>query len=264
VLWVALAGTALSGAEQPADDFFQTHRLARQALASGADPAAGEPAGSRKAAELYGRFITQNPDSLEAALCRVLRGIILWRDEQQIGPAEKDFRAAAALPGKDAAAVVANLGKRWLARVRMARIVKACRDYYIEEVEYPGRLRQLVESKLIPEAYLRDPWNDPFVYEATQHRLLRGIPRQKYELLCKSMLDGPGKAQETLENEKAFCETLSLKGTNSEEPRSVMVAVDNKTHIIKQGETQAGLAPVLIESGRAVLCSDDYLVVLSR
>lgn len=263
-MWVALAGAALCSAGEPASDFFQTHRLARQALADGAGADDDGPAGSKRAAGLYGRFIAQNPESLEAALCRVLRGIILWREHKDVDSAEKDFRAAAALPGENAPAVVANLGRRWLARVQMVRIAKACRAYYLEEVEYPERLDQLTELKLIAPAQLRDPWGDPFIYQPMQHRLLRGIPRQKYELRSKNMPGGPEKTQEILDNEKDFGESLSLKGTNSEEPRSVMVTVKNKTHIIEQGKAKAGLTPVLIESGRAVLCSDDYMVVLSR
>jgi hypothetical protein len=263
VLWVALAGAAFCSAGEPADDFFQTHRLARQALADGAGAPNDGPSGGKMAEGLYGRFITRNPESLEAALCRVLRGIILWREHKDIDSAEKEFRAAAALPGENAA-VVANLGRRWLARVQMARIAKACRAYYLEEVEYPESLDQLAELKFIAPEYLRDPWGDPFIYEPMQHRLLKGVPRQKYELRCKSVPGGPEKTQETLDNEKDFGESLSLKGTNSEEPRSVMVAVKNETHIIKESEAKAGLTPVLIESGRAVLCSDDYMVVLSR
>ena len=263
-MWVALAGAAFCSAGEPADDFFQTHRLARPALADAAVAADDGPAGAKMAEGLYGRFITQNPESLEAALCRVLRGIILWREHKDIDSAEKEFRAAAALPGENAAGLVASLGRRWLARVQMARIAKACRAYYLEEVEYPESLDQLAELKFIAPAYLRDPWGDSFTYEPMQHRLLKGIPRQKYGLRCKSVPGGPEKTQEILDNEKDFGESLALKGTNSEEPRSVMVAVKNETHIIKQSEAKAGLTPVLIESGRAALCSDDYIVVLSR
>lgn len=270
-LYAVLIGFTQAHAGEVGSDFFRVHRLALRALeaedATGEDPGVNNTA-SAKAAELYGRFASENPESPEAGLCRVLRGIISWRDLKDMASAEKDFAAAGDARGDDAvSARAARMGKRWLARIRMIRIARACHAYYLEEVQYPESLNDLVEANLLDKARLDDPQGGEFAYRAMNRSLLGDIPRQKYELRSSHMKEKPGRAQEMLDKEKDFAAGLVLKGISSEEPRTVMVAVKdkgNKVHIIEQGKTKAGLTAVLIESRRAILCSNDYVVVLSR
>jgi len=264
MLCAVLTGPALCYGEDAGKGFFETHRLAREALEA---QSAGENAGSAKAAELYGQFAHDNPESPEAALARVLRGIVLWRDLNDMAAAEKEFELVAGTGEDTVPAHPARMARRWLARVRMIRIARACHAYYVEEVEYPKSLDDLAKAGLIAEAQLNDPQGGRFIYKAMERPLLDGIPRQKYELRSKHIGEDFGKAQAALDKERDFAKRVLLKGISSEEPRTVMVSLKDepkKLHIIAHGQTEAGLTALLVENRRAILCSPDYVVVLNR
>jgi len=267
---LALAPTPCR-AEGQASAFFAAHRIATAALASAEAPDGAGPEASAaekaagEAARAYEAFIKAYPESPEASLARVLRGIVLWRDCKNMAAAEQEFAAAAQAPGEDVvSAHAARLGKRWLARVRMTRIARACHAFYIDEVEYPEKLDELVERKLLDPADMTDPWGARFEYEATEHPLLRDVPRQAYRLRSKHMPGEEGDPEKTaglLEGEREFVRKVVLKGTTA---GSVMVRLGDESLVIELGRTRDGLAAVLISSGGAVLCSNDYVVVASR
>ena len=237
-----------------AGDFFDTYRNARHLLDTKPDDAA----------KPYEKFISSHPDAPMAALARVLRGAILWRDGADMPGAEKEFTLAAAAAGQDAvSAAAATLGKKWLARVRMTRIARACHTYYLDEVFYPENLAQLVEKKLLDTADLRDPWGEPFTYAAAEAKYTK-TPRQLYTLTAKNVDGDSSKIADILDREKTYARGLSLKGISTDPPRKVMVAIQTQTHTIEEGQTKAGLQAVLIEAGRAIICTPDYIVALSR
>lgn|GEM_PF-2091722 len=272
-LCIALYANAWApcGAENQASSFFATYRSASAMLAraeeadDSAPEAQAQEQGAAKAARLYEAYIAANPESPEAALARVLRGIILWRDCRSMAGAEQEFAAAAHAPGTDVASVhAARLAKRWLARVRMTRIARACHEFYIEEVEYPESLDQLVERKLLDAADLLDPWQTRFEYEAAEHRLLRDVPRQAYRLRSKHMAGEAGDPERTaalLAGERELSGKVVLQGVTAD---SVMVRMGEESLIIEKGASKAGLTAVLIAEGGAVFCSEDYVVVGSR
>lgn len=241
-------------AAQPAGDFFETYRTARHLLDTKPEDAA----------KPYEAFIAANPDSPYAVLCRVLRGITLWRDAANMADAEKEFTIAAAAAGQDSVSVAgATLGKKWVARVRMTRIARACHTYYLDEVFYPETLMQLVDRKLVEPADLRDPWGDFFAYVVSAAKYTK-TPRQFYSLTSKSVDGDSSKIDEILAREKTYARGLSLKNVTVDPRKVVMVGLLNQTHTIEEGQTKAGLQAVLIETGRAIICSPDYIVALSR
>ena len=245
----------LVSAEEPAapaaeHDFFATYQQASQADTS-----------AEKAAKLYEELASANPESPESAISHVLRGIILWRDLDNMAEAEKDFAAAAGNAGTDTlSTAAADLGKRWLSRVRMTRIREACHAYYLDEVEYPRSLNNLVEKELLDKADLVDASGAPFAYEALDSEVPKA-PRQKYSLKSKNV---PGDSKDipgVLAHEKDFRKQVTLKTPN---PKMVMVSVKNETLSIEEGQTRGGLKAVRLEASRAILCSPDYVVVLIR
>jgi len=250
-----MAMLRLAAAEEPAapaavPDFFATYQQARQADIS-----------AEKAAKLYEDLISANPESPEAAISRVLRGIVLWRDLDNLSEAEKDLAAAAGNTGTDTlSTAAAELGKRWLSRARMTRIRKACHAYYLDEVEYPDSLDKLVEKGLLAKADLLDAWGQPFVYEALESTVPQ-VPRQKYALKSKNINGESKEIPEVLALEKDYGKQITLKTPN---PKIVMVSVNNETLSIEEGQTKGGLKAVRLEANRAILCSPDYVVVLSR
>lgn len=251
----ASAGAAAAPAPAPARDLFEAWRLAQKALATSPD----------EAAKVYDAFAQAHQESPEAAHARVLRGIICWRDLKDMKAAEKDFAQAAAAAGDGLAAQHAvRLGRRWLARVRMTRLARACHSFYIDHVEYPGKLAQLVDAKLANAADLADPWGDAFVYEAKEAALFLGIARQAYTLRSKNMDQDASMTAAMLAETKTAGKDVTLKATTPDEPRKVMVSVKGETLMIELGKTQSGLTAVAIEDGRVLLCGADYAVVLTR
>lgn len=230
-------------------DFYATAGLAR------------ESKNAADAAKLYEDFISANPESPEAAISRVLRGIILWRDVDDIAAAEKGFTAAAGAKGADSLSIAAaELGKRWLSRVRMSRIKKACRAYYLDEVEYPDKLSKLVERKLLDKADLVDAWGDQFVYEPKESKYPRA-PLQKFLLKSKNVNGDAAGIPDVLAREKDFYKPFTLKAI---QPKLVMVGLKTETLTIEDGQTKGGLTAVRIEESRVILCSHDFVVVLTR
>jgi len=235
-------------------DFCEIHRQARKVVDEAPD----------QAAKLYEEFVKAKADAPEASLARVLRGIILWRDLASMADAEKGFSLAANAAGQDAISTAgARLGKVWQARVRMTRIARACHAYYLDEVAYPEKLDELVARKLIEPADARDPWGQPFVYKATEAKHTKA-PRQVYSLASANVEGDANAIGHLLDRDKTYPRSLSLKGIMPGEPPKVMVGVQNQTHTLELGQNKGGLTAVLIQEGRAIICTQDYVVVLAR
>ena len=247
----AVAASPLAAEEQPAGDFFETCLQARDSK-------------PEQAAKLYEQFASKNPDAPEAVISHVLRGIVLWRDLADMNKAEEAFTFAAAAAGQDKLSTAAStLGKKWRARIQMTRIARACHSYYLDEVAYPDNLAQLVEKNLLEATDLRDPWNEPFVYAPVDAKFVKSA-KQGYRLSSKNADGDASKIGELLSREKGFVKAIALKGITMEQPRTVMVTLKNESLIIEEGKTKGGLTVALIDTGRAILFSPDYVVVLAR
>ncbi|HUW31594.1 MAG TPA: hypothetical protein VM223_08265 [Planctomycetota bacterium] len=251
---VLAAGPVRAQDSAAAGDFCEIHRQARKLLDEAPE----------QSAKLYENFIKTKADAPEAALARVLRGIILWRDLAGMADAEKEFSLAANSPGQDLiSAAGARLGKCWQARVRMTRIARACHTYYLDEVAYPENLGELVAPKLIESTDVRDPWGQPFAYMATEAKHTKAA-RQAYTLTSANVDGDSDTIADALAREKTYARSLALKGIMIDQPAKVMVGAQNQTYTIEIGQTKAGLQPILIQEGRAIICSRDYVVLLAR
>jgi hypothetical protein len=269
LLCAIIAGAPLSSAGPATDSFCEIHAEAQAALKAPKDDAEEgghkETGDAHGALRLYGAFLEKHPDAPEAALVRVLRGFIAWRELDNLDAAAGDFAAAAAASGDSIIFDHAStLGRRWLARLRMERIARACHAYFIEEVEYPAKLDELVEADLLSEEHLTDPWGDAFEYEATEHELLGDIPRQRYELGCKHIEGNVEDLRKLLKQTETFAESVRLQNISAGEQATVMVRFDGKPHVISEGKTKAGLTPLVIQPGRVIISTIDFIAVLSR
>jgi len=265
---MAVIGAACVGAAGPLraqdgaapGDFCEVIRQARRLVDEAPD----------QSAKLYEDFIKTKADAPEATIARVLRGIILWRDLANMADAEKEFSLAAnatadgRAAGQDLISTAgATLGKRWQARLRMTRIARACHAYYLDEVAYPENLGELVARKLVEPADVRDPWGQPFAYAATEAKHTKAA-RQAYSLTSANVEGDAAKVGELLDRDKTYPRSLSLKGIMIDQPPKVMVGVQNQTHTIELGQSKGGLQAILIQEGRAIICSHDYVVLLAR
>jgi hypothetical protein len=77
-----------------------------------------------------------------------------------------------------------TLARRWLTRLDHARLAKALKAYYADNVEYPSSLSPLFGAdKTLPKA---DRFGDPWVYTAEAFGKLKAAPNQRFSLYSKS------------------------------------------------------------------------------
>ncbi len=73
-----------------------------------------------------------------------------------------------------------ELARAWLARAAMEQIDQALRGYYRKHVRFPETLEE-VQSE-IPDSAKRDPWDEPWSYQAVAPKGLSKGARQRYQL----------------------------------------------------------------------------------
>jgi len=216
------------------------------------------------AADIYKQFIEQHQESPQACAARVLRGLILWRNLNNLPAARAELAAAAGISGDEIITVESvRLARSWLARIKMLEIARACRKYYVEKVRYPQTLDKLVEAGLVSKTDLLDPWGDRFVYATRASTLFPDIPHQRYSLNCKHIKGDVTTTQKLLDGEREFLEGITLLGFTQ---KQVMVRFkgEERNTIIQEGNSRGGLTALLVTSTGALVSNSNYMVVLTR
>jgi len=216
------------------------------------------------AADIYKRFIEKNSDSPQAGAARVLRGLILWRNLNDLPAARAELAAAARLSGDDIITKESvRLARSWLARMKMLEIARACRTYYVEKVRYPETLDKLAEAGLVSKADLLDPWGDRFVYSTRASTLFPDVPHQRYSLSCKHIKGDVTVTQKLLDGEQEFVAGITLLGF-TEQRVMVRFKGEEQNTIIEEGGSRGGLTALLVRANGAVVSNADYMAVLTR
>jgi hypothetical protein len=77
------------------------------------------------------------------------------------------------------------MARRWLTRLDHARLAKALKAYYADNVEYPSNLSPLFGADTtLPKA---DRFDDPWIYVAEAFGRLKAAPNQRFSLYSKSV-----------------------------------------------------------------------------
>lgn len=85
--------------------------------------------------------------------------------------------------GSGSMAVSANeMARRWQTRLDREKIKAALQAYYLAEIEYPRRLKNLKESHSSAPFEMLDRWQQPWTYQARTPEHLPGALRQTYVL----------------------------------------------------------------------------------
>lgn len=241
------------------DAFVRSHRRAVQL---------GEDGNWVDAARVYGEFARRQPEDLYASTASLLEGVILRRNLNKPEAARDAFRRAKKAPDGPLGKAISTAATVWLARLRMEPIDAALRKYYVDEVEYPEKLEELIERKLLDAEQLEDPWGDPFEYKAGRLSIARKIPRQSYSLKSRHARGDSKRLKRILEESRAFERRYLLKAVTGVEPLKVILARRDKPNKPLPPATEGskvGSATVVHVTKKAVVLADqEYIAVCAR
>jgi len=218
------------------------------------------------AAKAYEAFASAHPRDAGATLASFLQGIILLRELDQAEAARQAFaRAADGAPTTTLGRAVAQAGNAWTARLQMVKLDAALRAYWVDKVEYPTALDDLVKRKLVAPKAIVDPWGKPFVYETGSLKLAPDIPRQTYTLRCKAIEGTSRDLKKILETTRGLAQGYTVRDMmQGPPPGAHVVAPDGRATVVTEGSTLGAATVVAITRQAVVLADPNNLTVLTR
>jgi hypothetical protein len=218
------------------------------------------------AAEAYGAFASAQPRRDGARLASFLQGLILLRELDQAEPARQVFAGAVGgTPTTTLDRAVAKAANAWQARLQMVQLDAALRAYWVDKVEYPAALDDLVKHKLVAPEAIVDPWGKPFAYETARLKLAPDMPRQKYSLGCKGLEGTSRDLKRVLEATRSLGRGYVLGDIVQGRPLGAkLITPEGRTTIVAEGSKLGGATVVVVTRQAVVLADPDNLAVLTR
>ena len=220
------------------------------------------------AAKAYGAFATAHPNDPAAPLASIFQGIILRRELGRRSDAAVAFALAAKAPATQLGNALGTVARTWLARMQMEPIDAALRSHYVDKVEYPVSLDELVAKKLVQPAQLIDPWADRFEYKPKAHRLIRGMPRQAYDLRTKHAAGTSRELKQILKDSAAFERAYIYKAATSTKPIKAILArssaPNNPLPPVTEGSKLGSATVVRVTRNAVLLISREFAAVCLR
>ncbi len=216
-----------------------------------------------RAAAKYREFAAANPGTAPGGLAAILGGFILLRELHKPDEALEAFRQAAGLDGGFAGRL-AWVAKSWIARLRMDKLRRALRAYWVRHVEYPERLEALAEEKLVEPALLRDPWGKPFEYHAAPLSIAPDLPRQSYTLRCATTGADSRDLETAIKRTGDLARMFELKAIGASRPPSALMKLRGRNsppRHVAEGE-KLGPATLIKLTKQAVVMADGDAVAV--
>jgi len=220
------------------------------------------------AAKAYADFAAARPDDPCAPLALALQGIILRRELKAPDKARQAFaRAAKAAPDTPFGRATAELARGWLARLQMERLDHALHRYWVDNVEYPKTLQDLVGAKLATPDMLADPWGKPFSYTTRALKAVPDLPRQAYTLRCTGIPGDSRSIRAYLNDTVKLPGKFRLKAVGGVKPPVALIGFEDKTRKpanVAEGERVDGATLVKLTPKGAILFQGGAIAILAR